>query len=236
MIAEHRPASATFKEYAWLGDMPLATVDATTSPSKLYYVHVDHLDRPATMTDATKAVVWKASYEPFGAVRSIIGSAALDLRFPGQWFQLEAGLAYNWNRHYDPTLGRYIQPDPMGFVDGPSVYAYAGLSPMMWTDPSGLSTAGDILCGMGLIPCEAPVLACPSTGDFDLGLVLQTRKTGKEKSSDIPSWAEGEKPYLGESGKDYAKRLLDRKYGPGNYPEGPGSELNKLRKYGDRNR
>ena len=38
VIAEHRPASATFKEYAWLGDMPLATVDATTSPSKLYYV------------------------------------------------------------------------------------------------------------------------------------------------------------------------------------------------------
>ena len=89
------------------------------------------------MTDATKAVVWKASYEPFGAVRSIIGSAALDIRFPGQWFQLEAGLAYNWNRHYDPTLGRYIQPDPLGFVDGPSVYGYAGQRPGMNVDPTG---------------------------------------------------------------------------------------------------
>ncbi|MGE0056065.1 MAG: RHS repeat-associated core domain-containing protein [Hyphomicrobium sp.] len=30
-----------------------------------------------------------------------------------------------WHRHYDPTIGRYTQPDPLGFVDGPSVYAYA---------------------------------------------------------------------------------------------------------------
>ncbi|MDR6284021.1 RHS repeat-associated protein [Methylopila jiangsuensis] len=115
----------------------MAVVNAAAGASGLYYVHVDHLDRPALMTDASKAVVWRASYEAFGAVRSITGPASLDLRFPGQWFQLEAGLAYNWNRHYDPTLGRYTQPDPLGFVDGPNVYGYVNGNPVLYADPSG---------------------------------------------------------------------------------------------------
>ncbi|MEJ2626264.1 MAG: RHS repeat-associated core domain-containing protein [Pseudolabrys sp.] len=49
------------------------------------------------------------------------------MRFPGQYFLLESGLHYNSHRHYDPTLGRYTQPDPLGLIDGPSVYAYARL-------------------------------------------------------------------------------------------------------------
>jgi len=48
----------------------------------------------------------------------------------------EAGLHYNWHRHYEPTLGRYTQPDPLGFVDGPSVYAYAKSSPHALVDPA----------------------------------------------------------------------------------------------------
>jgi RHS repeat-associated protein len=46
------------------------------------------------------------------AVDVILGPASNNLRFPGQYFLLESGLHYNWHRHYDPTLGRYIQPDP----------------------------------------------------------------------------------------------------------------------------
>ena len=91
------------------------------------------------MTDAAQAVVWAARYEPFGAVSSITGAAALNARFPGQWFQIEDGLAYNWHRTYDPMAGRYTQPDPLGFVDGPSVYGYAGQSPLMSEDPIGLA-------------------------------------------------------------------------------------------------
>jgi len=105
----------------------------------LYYVHADHLNRPIMMTDASKTAVWNASYRPFGEVHSITGSASNNLRFPGQYFLIESGLAYNWHRHYDPTLGRYTQPDPLGFVDGPSVYAYASLSPLMLVDPTGLA-------------------------------------------------------------------------------------------------
>jgi RHS repeat-associated protein len=118
--------------------VPLAVVaDMNTASPTTLYVHADHLDRPVRMTDASKALVWDAVYKPYGEVQAITGSAALDARFPGQWFQLETGLHYNWHRHYDPTTGRYLEPDPLGFVDGPSVYAYALNSPQMWVDREG---------------------------------------------------------------------------------------------------
>lgn len=62
----------------------------------------------------------------------------------------------------------------------------------------------------------------------------KTGLSGKEGATDIPSWARGEKPFVGESGQEFARRLLDHKYGPRNYPTGPRSEFNRLRKYADR--
>ena len=63
----------------------------------------------------------------------------------------------------------------------------------------------------------------------------QSGKSQKERATEIPSWAKGEKPEEGESGKDFAKRVCDERFGPGNYKTGPGSDYNKLKKYGDRN-
>ncbi|MGE0056289.1 MAG: RHS repeat domain-containing protein [Hyphomicrobium sp.] len=57
-------------------------------------VHVDHLNRPMMMTDASKANVWAAEFTPWGAFQSATGAQTLNTRFPGQWFQLEAGLHY----------------------------------------------------------------------------------------------------------------------------------------------
>ena len=59
-------------------------------------------------------------------------------------------------------------------------------------------------------------------------------KSGKEGASDIPSWAQGKSPYEGESGNDFAKRILNDQYGKTNHPTGAGSEHSKLKKYGDR--
>jgi RHS repeat-associated protein len=123
-------------------DLPLAIVDTVNTTPTLLMVHADHLGRPIRMTDATKATVWQASYKPWGEVQSISGTRTNNLRLPGQYFQIETNLAYNWHRHYDPTTGRYTQPDPLRFVDGPSVYAYAGSSPFMVTDRDGLDARG----------------------------------------------------------------------------------------------
>jgi RHS repeat-associated protein len=138
LLIEAGPTGTTVREYVWLDDTPLAVVaDVDTSTPKLWFAHADHLERPIKLTDDTKAVVWDALYRPFGEVHAITGSASNNLRFPGQYFLMEAGLHYNWHRHYDPTLGRYLQPDPLGFVDGPSVYGYARLAPLQYIDPDG---------------------------------------------------------------------------------------------------
>ncbi|MEP0068940.1 RHS repeat-associated core domain-containing protein [Pyruvatibacter sp.] len=116
----------------------MADVD-TVSPV-LWFMHADHLDRPIAVTDAAGVPVSEA-WLTFGDAS---GTSVLNARFPGQWFQSENGLHYNWHRHYDPTTGRYTQADPLGFVDGPSLYAYALNSPQMYTDPSGLAACGGL--------------------------------------------------------------------------------------------
>jgi RHS repeat-associated protein len=146
LIAEATASTgATTRDYIWAAandntpvDLPLAVAEAAT----LYMVHSDHLGRPIRMTDSTKATVWQAQYKPFGEPVTLSGTKANNLRFPGQYFQIETGFAYNWHRHYDPTTGRYTQPDPLRFVDGPSVYAYAGSSPAMHIDFAGLAAGG----------------------------------------------------------------------------------------------
>ena len=145
VIAETDTSGVTRREYIWMDDLPVAVVSGVNSANPtLYFVHADHLGRPARMTDQNQNWVWDVIYSPFGATSYIwTNPATLDLRFPGQWFQLESGLAYNWHRHYDPTIGRYLQPDPLGLTallsDGPSVYNYVGGNPLSRVDPYGLA-------------------------------------------------------------------------------------------------
>jgi RHS repeat-associated protein len=106
-------------------------------------VHTDHLMRPARMTGPTGALVWDVVFRPFGEVNNISENpATTDQRFPGQWFQLQNGLAYNWHRHYDASLGRYVSADPLGLTamlsDGPANYNYAGQAPIVEVDEEGL--------------------------------------------------------------------------------------------------
>jgi RHS repeat-associated protein len=112
------------------------------------------------MTNATRATVWQAFYNPWGEPYSLSGTIENNLRFPGQFFLIETGLSYNWHRHYDPTTGRYTQADPLRFVDGPSVYAYVGASPYMWTDREGLDF-------LGILPVVEPVFVAKPGGAID---------------------------------------------------------------------
>lgn len=51
----------------------------------------------------------------------------------------ETGLMYVRNRMYDPEMGKFLQPDPMGYVDGPNLYQYGLNSPFNNSDPMGLA-------------------------------------------------------------------------------------------------
>lgn len=75
----------------------------------------------------------------------------LPLRQPGQRYDAETGLHYNYFRDYDPSLGIYKQSDPIGLEGGVNTYAYVFGSPLMYADPTGEGVQLPIAVGAGVI-------------------------------------------------------------------------------------
>jgi RHS repeat-associated protein len=102
----------------------------------------------------------------------VISSAPVvteNLRFPGQYYDTESGLNYNMMRDYDPTLGRYIQSDPIGLRGGNNLYAYAGSTPLKFIDMYGLVVyVGEHGAFFGWVPANhtAIVLVPDNPSDF----------------------------------------------------------------------
>jgi RHS repeat-associated protein len=83
--------------------------------------------------DVLSAMILEQS--TFGKTRAS-GSISTPFRFAGQQEDPETGLHYNRYRYYDPEVGRYISPDPIGLTGGLNLYAY-GPNPVAWIDPLG---------------------------------------------------------------------------------------------------
>jgi RHS repeat-associated protein len=91
------------------------------------------------MTDDSGTVVWEADYKPFGeATVNPNSSVVSNFRFPGQYYDQETGLHYNYHRYYDPKTGRYLRPDPIGLAGGINLFPYASNNPINLIDPFGL--------------------------------------------------------------------------------------------------
>ena len=103
-----------------------------------YFYHNDHLGTPQKLTGVNGAVVWSAKYESFGKTTVEVEAVESNLRFPGQYFDEETGLHYNYHRYYDPRTGRYLTPDPIGLEGGINLFAYVNNNPINETDPLGL--------------------------------------------------------------------------------------------------
>ncbi|HAS6975644.1 RHS repeat-associated core domain-containing protein [Vibrio cyclitrophicus] len=161
----------TQREYVWLdGELVAYLVDGT-----VYHVHNDHLGTPQALTDETGATVWKASYSPFGKATVTTEQIKFNLRFPGQYYDAETGLHYNWHRYYDPNTGMYITSDPIGLAGGINTYAYALNNPAIYTDPTGLWVP-QIIGAMVNIGFEG--YRQYQTGSFDAGRLLVAGATG----------------------------------------------------------
>ncbi|WP_414494624.1 RHS repeat-associated core domain-containing protein, partial [Stenotrophomonas maltophilia] len=134
----------------WLDNYPVALINVPgTGVPELAYVQPDHLGTPRVVIDPVSDVAiweWNNRSEVFG---NQIPSADPDgdgvafelaLRFPGQQATDASGLFYNYQREYDPAVGRYSQSDPIGLDGGISTFSYADLTPQAKSDPLGLAT------------------------------------------------------------------------------------------------
>jgi RHS repeat-associated protein len=147
------------REYVWLEGRPVAQEEHPSATERhTYFVHVDHIGLPRAMTNSNGQVVWQASARPYGDVEEVsftdpVSGRTLvtNLRLPGQYDErllASVGLQgpyYNWNRWYLPSVGRYLELDPIakaggfnGFY-GPNWYGYAEGNPVRITDPLGLA-------------------------------------------------------------------------------------------------
>ncbi len=84
-----------------------------------------------------QSTAWQWESDAFGNSEAQIETVVVNLRFPGQYRDVESGLFYNWNRYYDPEIGRYVTSDPIGLSGGVNTYGYVYQNPNKYYDSKG---------------------------------------------------------------------------------------------------
>lgn len=150
LYGEYDNSGNLIREYMWLNGEPLAQIDAG-SPEVLIYLHTDHLQTPRYGTNAGGSTVWTWDSGAFGK-EAPTGTATVNFRFPGQYYDSESTLHYNWNRYYNPAIGRYISSDPIGLLGGADTYSYTNQNPLGYVDPEAFQASPN--CQHGDLQCD----------------------------------------------------------------------------------
>jgi RHS repeat-associated protein len=124
----------TQSERITTADTPQKEID-----SRFFAIVTDLVGTPGELLDEQGEVAWRARSTVWGQTAWPRSSKAYTpLRFPGQYYDPETGLHYNYFRHYDPETARYATPDPLGLAPGPNPSAYVA-NPLRFTDVLGLA-------------------------------------------------------------------------------------------------
>ncbi len=146
LIAETDAGGNSQREYFYADATLVAMMDYSTRPEgALYYVYLDHLGSVAMLTDTNGQIAWQKSTLPFGQTTATSNTIDQKLQFPGQYADTETGYFYNYFRDYDPSIGRYIQSDPIGLLGGVNTFSYVLGNPINYIDFNGLAS---LLIGM----------------------------------------------------------------------------------------
>ncbi|WP_239428541.1 RHS repeat domain-containing protein [Snodgrassella communis] len=110
----------------------------TLKNASYHYLISDHLGTPQLAINSAGEQSWKINSDAFGnSELDANNQITMNLRFPGQYYDAETGLSYNYFRDYDAKTGRYIQSDPIGLAGGINTYGYVGGNPLVYSDPTG---------------------------------------------------------------------------------------------------
>ncbi|PIT17664.1 hypothetical protein BGI33_02590 [Snodgrassella alvi] len=123
---------------------PLARIDTDGNQEQhIRYFHTDLNGCPEELTDANGELLWECSFQLWGKRIHEIEHQSVEqnLRYQGQYLDRETGLHYNTFRYYDPNIGRFTQPDPIGLLGGLNLYQYAP-NGLTWIDPWGWVKCG----------------------------------------------------------------------------------------------
>ena len=147
---------------------------ARSTNNILTFLHPDHLGSAQTGTDQSGNVVWREQYTPFGEKWQATAANDDQAGFTGHITDSATGLTYMQARYYDPTIGRFLSIDPVGFMESgynPGMfnrYSYAVNNPTNLTDPTGMCVDG-VTC-----PAPAPIENSVNT------VTTTTNSTGSE--------------------------------------------------------
>ena len=199
LIGEYDNSGNLLRKYIY-GDTIDEPICMITSQGTFYY-HSDGLGSVVALSNTTGNIVERYSYDVFGTpmIRdgqgNIISTSAYNnsYMFTGRDYDTETGLYYYRARYYNPTIGRFLQPDPIGYAAGLNLYTYCGNNPVNWIDPYGLKVnwrevargtgtmvIGGVQIAGGIIFAEtgvAPVILLP-TGSYVFGYGLAQTAAG----------------------------------------------------------
>ena len=171
LVVEYDESGNEIRSYGYQPDSTWTTDPLWLKEGGDYYWYQnDHLGTPQKLIDITGTVVWAAQYTAFGEAQIQVETVTNNLRFPGQYYDAETGLYYNYQRFYDPQIGRYTQVDPIGFDGGDvNLYVYVGNNSVNGMDAYGLQTGIEVAVGF----CVAKPEICIAIG-YGIGVGICT--------------------------------------------------------------